>query len=125
MFTQRRILGPYRLHQLEHEAYFAVDGCIRGEKFLNLERWGQIKELAEHIKDVLHECIVILGDQVAKITLLDVICHILRVDEEDVVDCGQVHTCVAGQNSVVQTLPMSQRELGTYLSVDTCALYFI
>lgn len=118
-FCQLSIFGPNRLYKLEHETNFAINCCIRGEKLFDLERGVQVEELIQNIKDVLHKGVVVLCDQVAEITLLNVVCHILRVDEEDVVNSRQVNTRVAGQN------PAHRRELelasrfGAYFSVDT------
>ena len=86
--------------QVEHEADFPINCRIGSEELLNLKGRHQVEDFGEDTEDVLHEGVVVLGDQTVLALVLDVVSHRTRVDQQDKVDGRQVHACVTCHYSV-------------------------
>ena len=74
------MLAPYCLNQLEQEADFTIDCSVRCEKLFDLEWWNQIEQLRQHVKNILHECVVILSNQIILSRVLNELCNLGRID---------------------------------------------
>ena len=93
--------------QVEHEADLPINGRIGSKELLNLKGRHQVKDFGEDTEDVLHESVVVLGDQTVLALVLDVVSHRARVDQQDKVDGRQVHACVPCHYSVLTRGPQS------------------
>ena len=125
------VLRLDRLYELEHEAHFAIYRGIWCEKLFDFERRYQLEEATENVEHVLHECVVVLRNQTVRLSLLDEVGHGRGVDQENVVDRGQVDARVPSQHPITRQEELKHQETGlcgrdarrfAYFSVEMCAL---